>query len=180
MWPKLTQGYKVQDVGPAQSGNNLLGLIKAAHSQVSWADFCKMKMIFIKNQKAECRTHHSIHSLPTTAGALGQQLPGCLSQATAKFKGVMYDYVKSNYCTQKNCITIFVMQFFSNQAFQCCFRRMQGQLFQMLQRCNQQVQNCLSRFNQNHISNEPVIYPLARHNTSHNLVMFCLFVDQVS
>ena len=90
MWPKLTQGYKVQDVGPAQSGNNLLGLIKAAHSQVSWADFCKMKMIFIKNQKAECRTHHSIHSLPTTAGALGQQLPGCLSQTTAKFKGAMY------------------------------------------------------------------------------------------
>ena len=101
MWPKLTQGYKVQDVGPAQSGNNLLGLIKAAHSQVSWADFCKMKMIFIKNQKAECRTHHSIHSLPTTAGALGQQLPGCLSQATAKSKGVMYDYVKSDCCTKK-------------------------------------------------------------------------------
>ena len=101
MWPKLTQGYKVQDVGPAQSGNNLLGLIKAAHSQVSWADFCKMKMIFIKNQKAECRTHHSIHSLPTTAGALGQQLPGCLSQATAKFKGVMYDYIKSDCCAKK-------------------------------------------------------------------------------
>ena len=91
MWPKLTQCYNEQDVGSAQSGNNLLGLIKAAHSQVSWADFCKMKMICLRNQKAECRTHHSIHSLPTTAGALGQQLPGCLSQATAKFKGVMYD-----------------------------------------------------------------------------------------
>ena len=38
MWPKLTQGYKMQDAGSAQSGNNLLGLIKAAHSQVSWAD----------------------------------------------------------------------------------------------------------------------------------------------
>ena len=100
MGPKLTQGYKVQDAGSAQSGNNLLGLIKAAHSQVSWADLCKMKMIFIKNQKAECRTHHSIHSLPTTAGALGQQLPGCLSQATAKFKGVIYDYIKSDCCAK--------------------------------------------------------------------------------
>ena len=38
MWPKLTQCYNVQDGGSAQSGNNLLGLIKAAHSQVSWSD----------------------------------------------------------------------------------------------------------------------------------------------
>ena len=42
-----------------------------------------------------------IHSLPTTAGALGQQLPGCLSQATAKFKGVIYDYIKSDCCAKK-------------------------------------------------------------------------------
>ena len=59
MWPKLTQCYNVQDVGSVQSGNNLLGLIKAAQSQVSWADLCKMKMIFLRNQKSECTTHHS-------------------------------------------------------------------------------------------------------------------------
>ena len=31
---------------------------------------------------------------------MGQQLPGCLSQATAKFKGVMYDYIKSDCCAK--------------------------------------------------------------------------------
>ena len=69
-----------------------------------------------------------------------------------------------------------MMQFFSNQAFQCCFRRMQGQLFQMLQRSNQQVQNCLPRFNQNHKSNEPVIDPRAVHNTSITQSCNVLFV----
>lgn len=79
--PHWIENLGSQDVGSVQSGNNLLGLIKAAQSQ--FADY---------------------------------------SSSTGPTVTWMFE---PSYCKVQ--------------------RRMQGQLFQMLQRCNQQVQNCLSR-----------------------------------
>ena len=71
--------------------------------RVRWVGpiYARWRWFFQGTKSQNARHITQIHSLPTTAAALGQQLPGCLSQATAKFKGVMYDYVKSDCCAKK-------------------------------------------------------------------------------
>ena len=163
MWPKLTQCYNVQDVGSVQSGNNLLGLIKAAQSQVSWADLCKMKMIFLRNQKSECTTHHSTSQFADYSSSTGPTVTWMFEPSYCKVQRCHVWLCKVRLLRQKNLLRFLWCTSSATKRSNVASGGCKGSCFRWSRGVISKFRT-VSLFNQK--SNKPVIYLRAVHNTS--------------
>ena len=181
MWPKLTQCYNVQDVGSVQSGNNLLGLIKAAQSQVSWADLCKMKMIFLRNQKSECTTHHSNSQFADYSSSTGPTVTWMFEPSYCKVQRCHVWLCKVRLLRQKNLVRFLWCTSSATKRSNVTSGGCKGSCFRCCRGVTSKFRTVspgsIKIINPTNLWFVPGQYII---HQSHNLVMFSLLVDQVS